>query len=527
VRIGVDVGGTNTDAVLLGGAAGREVLAAAKRPTTADVTGGILAALTALLDVRPDARRPGAVGAVMVGTTHFTNAVVQRQGLVRTAALRLCLPAAESVPPLEDWPPDLRAAVAGDGGAYLLRGGFEFDGRPIAAPDPDELDRVADRLETEGVEAVAISGVFAPVDASQEEWAAARLRARLPGLDITLSHEIGRLGLLERENAAILNACLAPLARRTIAAFREAIGRLGLDAHLYLSQNDGTLMDADYAARYPVLTFASGPTNSMRGAAFLSGLSDAIILDVGGTTTDGGVLTGGFPREASFEVSVGGVRTNFRMPDVVSIGLGGGSLVSADGGAVGPVSVGYALPERALTFGGDILTATDIAVAAGLAALGDPARLADLAPATIAAARRTIGDRIADLLDTLKTAAPPATVIVVGGGGILVEEPIPGASRVIRPPHHDCANAIGAAIAQVSGEIDRIYPIDARAYTRETALAAARAEATARATDAGADPATVEIVEIDEIPLAYLPSNALRVRVKAVGDLTEKSGRAG
>lgn len=518
MRIGVDVGGTNTDAALLDG---REVLATAKRPTSADVTGGIVAALGAVLAAAPARATPGTIDAIMIGTTHFTNAVVQRRDLVPTAAIRLGLPATASIPPLEDWPAELRDAIGGH--AYLLHGGFEFDGRPISTTDPAELDRVADDLARLGIGAAAIVGVFAPVDARQEEWAAARLRERLPGLDLTLSHEIGRLGLLERENAAILNACLTPLARRTIAAFREAVARLGLDPapRLYLSQNDGTLMDADYAARYPVLTFASGPTNSMRGAAFLSGLSDAIVLDIGGTTTDGGVLAGGFPREASFEVSVGGVRTNFRMPDVVSVGLGGGSLVGADGATVGPVSVGFRLTERARVFGGDALTATDIAVAAGLLDLGDRARVANLDPAIVSTARGAMRARLADLVDSLKTDAAPATVIAVGGGSILVEEPIPGVARVVRPPHHDCANAIGAAIAQVSGEIDRIYPLDGRGQTRETALTAARAEATERATEAGADPATVEIVEVDEIPLTYLPSNALRVRVKAVGDLRE------
>lgn len=524
MRIGVDVGGTNTDAALLDG---RAVLATAKRPTTADVTGGIVAALEALLVAAPGPAP--AIDAIMIGTTHFTNAVVQRRDLVPTAAIRLGLPATASIPPLEDWPPDLRAAIGGH--TYLVRGGFEFDGRPIAPPDPAEIDRVADDLARLGVGAAAIAGVFAPVDARQEEWAAARLRARRPDLDITLSHEIGRLGLLERENAAVLNACLAPLARRTIAAFRAAVAALGLRPaaagspapRLYLSQNDGTLMDADYAARYPVLTFASGPTNSMRGAAFLSGLADAIVLDIGGTTTDGGVLAGGFPREASFAVSVGGVRTNFRMPDVASIGLGGGSEVGAGGATVGPLSVGFRLTERARAFGGDTLTATDIAVAAGAGrvALGDPARLADLDPAVVAAARATIRDRLAALIDSLKTDAAPATMIAVGGGSILVEEPLPGVARVVRPAHHDCANAIGAAIAQVSGEVDRIYSLDGRGQTRESALAAARAEATARAADAGADPATIAIVDVDEIPLTYLPSNALRVRVKAVGDLRE------
>jgi N-methylhydantoinase A/oxoprolinase/acetone carboxylase beta subunit len=518
VRIGVDVGGTNTDAAILDG---RAVIATAKRPTSADVTGGIVAALEAVLAAAPGA----SIDAIMIGTTHFTNAVVQRRDLVPTAAIRLGLPATASIPPLEDWPGELRDAIGGH--AYLVHGGFEFDGRPISKTDAAELDRVADELAGLGIGAAAVVGVFAPVDSGHEEWAAARLRERLPHLDITLSHEIGRLGLLERENAAILNACLTPLARRTIAAFREAVAQLGLNPapRLYLSQNDGTLMDADYAARYPVLTFASGPTNSMRGAAFLSGLSDAIVLDIGGTTTDGGVLTGGFPREASFEVSVGGVRTNFRMPDVASVGLGGGSLVGADGATVGPVSVGFRLTERALVFGGETLTATDIAVAAGLIDLGDRARVAELDPAVVATARAVMRDRIADLVDSLKTDAAPATVIAVGGGSILIDEmgaPIPGVARVVRPPHHDCANAIGAAIAQVSGEVDRIYPLDGRGQTREAALAAARAEATGRATEAGADPATVEIVEVDEIPLTYLPSNALRVRVKVVGDLVER-----
>jgi N-methylhydantoinase A/oxoprolinase/acetone carboxylase beta subunit len=514
VRIGVDVGGTNTDAAIIDG---RAVLATAKRPTTADVTSGIVAALRAVLDAHPAAR--GALDAIMIGTTHFTNAVIQRRDLVPTAAIRLGLPATSSVPPLEDWPADLRAAIGNH--TYMIHGGFEFDGRPIAPPDPAELDGVAADLARRGIRAAAISGVFAPTDPQQEEWAAVLLRDRLPDLDLTLSHEIGRLGLLERENAAVLNACLAPLARRTVAAFREAVAALGLDPapRLYLSQNDGTLMDADYAARYPVLTFASGPTNSMRGAAFLSGLSDAIVLDVGGTTTDAGVLVGGFPREASFEVSVGGVRTNFRMPDLVSVGLGGGSIVAPAGDTIGPTSVGFRLRERARVFGGDTLTATDIAVAAGLATLGDPTALADLDPATVAAARASMRARIADLIDTLKTTAAPAPVIVVGGGGILIEEPIVGASAVIRPPHHDCANAIGAAIAQVSGETDRIFPIDGRTHTRESALAAARDEARDRAIAAGADPATVTVVELEELPLAYLPSNALRVRAKVAGDL--------
>ena len=258
---------------------------------------------------------------------------------------------------------------------YLCHGGHEFDGREISPLDPDEIREVAKEIAGKGITAVAVSSVFSPVNTSMEQEAAAMLQEQVPGAQVTLSSDIGRVGLLERENAAILNACLRPLARETISAFRQSIADLGITAPLYITQNDGTLMSADFAEQYPVLTFASGPTNSMRGAAFLSGLKDAMVVDVGGTTSDVGALTHGFPREASVAVDIGGVRTNFRMPDVYSFGLGGGSLVREDPLRVGPQSVGYRITEEALVFGGETLTTTDIAVAAGVADIGDAERV--------------------------------------------------------------------------------------------------------------------------------------------------------
>ncbi len=490
-----------------------EVLAWAKEPTTPDVSTGILRVVR---DVLAQARiAPDEIRAVMLGTTHFTNAVVQRQELARIAVLRLGLPATASIPPLEDWPDDLRDAVAGF--VALLPGGHQFDGREISPLDHSALIQVCERIAELGIRSAAVTAVFSPATPAHEDAVADFLASRVPGLHITRSREIGRLGLLERENAAALNACLVPLAERTIRAIQDALGELGLAAPLYLSQNDGTLMTADFATRYPVLTFASGPTNSMRGAAVLSGLHDAIVLDVGGTTTDGGALVNGFPREASFAVTIGGVRTNFRMPDVVSIGLGGGSLVAPDGRSVGPRSVGFRLMQEAHIFGGKTLTASDIAVAAGRARFGDPMCVADLSPAVVQRALAIIDQRLAELVDSLKTSAGPVPVIVVGGGSVLVPDRLEGASEVIRPPYAAVANAIGAAIAQVSGEVDRIVSLEGQ--TRESALAAAREDARRAAIAAGADPATVSVVEVEEVPIAYLPSNAVRIRIKAVGDL--------
>jgi N-methylhydantoinase A/oxoprolinase/acetone carboxylase beta subunit len=351
-----------------------------------------------------------------------------------------------------------------------------------------------------------------------EKQAAEILLAEVPGSSVTISSEIGRIGLLERENAAILNACLRNLAKETVMAFKRAIGELGIEAPLYLTQNDGTLMSADFAEQYPVLTFASGPTNSMRGAAFLSGLKDAMVIDVGGTTSDVGALTHGFPREASVAVDIGGVRTNFRMPDVFSFGLGGGSLVRQDPLRIGPQSVGYRLTKEAIVFGGDTLTTSDVAVAAGVAEFGDPSRVAGLDSQLVADTIDLIQSMSEAAVDRMKTSAADVPVIVVGGGSVLISRPIAGASEMVKPPHFEAANAVGAAIAQISGEVDRVYSLDG--LTREQALDDAKAEATAKAIEAGADANTVAIVDVEDVPLAYLPGNATRIRVKAVGDLT-------
>lgn len=513
LRIGIDVGGTNTDAVLLDGST---VQGKVKTPTTEDVTTGIVTALRTLLD-QTDVGPPG-VTAVMIGTTHFTNAVVERRHLSPVAAVRLALPATEILPPTVDWPDELRSAARVQ--PYLLHGGQEYDGRPISRLEHEELERVVDDLGAKRIGAVALCSVFSPVDESVERQAGAFLRERLPELDITYSHEIGRLGLLERENAAILNASLRDLARRTVDSFRRAIAQLGLTrATVFLTQNDGTLMTAEFAERYPVLTFASGPTNSMRGAGFLSGLEDALVVDIGGTTTDVGALAKGFPREASLAVEVGGVRTNFRMPDVSSIGLGGGSVVRIDSTVqpvVGPDSVGYRLTEQSRVFGGDVLTATDVAAASGVQ-IGDPARVEDLDPQLVERVRSRIQEMIDEALDRVRLSAEPMPVIVVGGGRILVTEPVKGASRMVVPDHHEVANAIGAAMAEVSGEVDRVANL--AEISREEAMQRARTEAIQRAVAAGAEADTVRVVDVEDVPLPYLPGNASRIRIKAVGRL--------
>ena len=513
-KLGIDVGGTNTDAVLIDDEL--NVVAAVKNPTSEDIYGGIMGAVDAVLaDSGIDRAQ---IGQAMLGTTQCTNAIVERKGLAPIAILRIGAPASVGIPPMVDWAEDI-AAVAVD--SAIIEGGFEYDGKRLA-----EFDEAACRAFFQGVkgnvEAVAISCVFSTVR-NDDELRAADIAAEVLGPDVhvSVSSEIGSMGLIERENATILNAALYDVARRFTEGFAASLADKGVvNAEVYLSQNDGTLMTMEHARRYPILTIACGPTNSIRGASYLSRMDDAIVIDVGGTTTDLGVLSHGFPRESGVAVTIGGVRTNFRMPDVVSIGLGGGSIVRvADDGSVtvGPDSVGYAITERALVFGGDVMCATDVAVRLGMAQVGDPALAAGIPQEVAERALAVMRELVEEAVDVMKVSSEPIDVVLVGGGAIVLPTDLAGTAQVVKPEHAGCANAIGSAISKVSGVYEALVDYDVT--PREEALAAARDAAVEAAVEAGAVPGTVEIIDAEDVPLAYYPGHTNRVKVKAAGDL--------
>jgi len=300
MRIGIDVGGTHTDAVLL---QGDEVVASTKALTSSDVTSGILEALEIVLSEGNAAE--DSVEAVMLGTTQFTNAVVQRRELSEVAAIRIGLPSGDGLPPKTGWPDDIGRSL-GDH-TYMIRGGYLYDGRPLANLDDDQIDAVVRDLKHKRIGAVAISSAFSPMIPEPEVQVADKIRAAIPDIRITLSHKIGRLGILERENAALLNSALLQFADNVVDSFAEALTKRGLNCQFFVSQNDGTLMDAEFVRNFPALTFASGPTNSLRGASRLTGLDNAIVVDIGGTTSDIGVLQDGFPRESNVVIEVAGM----------------------------------------------------------------------------------------------------------------------------------------------------------------------------------------------------------------------------
>ncbi len=267
----------------------------------------------------------------------------------------------------------------------LVSGGYFFDGSEISPLDEEEIRSVIRRALALDIGTFCVCGVFSSCRPDQEERAGEIIREMSATAYITLSYEIAGLGLSERENAAILNACLRPLATRTIGALQAA---LPPGVPFFLTKNTGTLLSAEDATRWPVFTFTSGPTNSMIGAAHLSGIKDGIVIDVGGTSIDIGVIVDGRPRQThavsslvllSFFIRyliqnvklIDNIRVNVTVPDTFSLPLGGGTVIHVnknDGSVqVGPDSVAYRLEQEALAFGGQTITGTDVALAAGLA----------------------------------------------------------------------------------------------------------------------------------------------------------------
>ncbi|KAE9411054.1 DUF917-domain-containing protein [Gymnopus androsaceus JB14] len=503
LRIGIDVGGTNSDGCLLDPSAesspNRGILSYTKSPTTPNPSEGIETVINVLLEqANVD---PAEIASVTIGTTHFVNAVIEKDHsrLAPVAVLRLCGPFSHSLPPGIDWPTDLRDLLCAH--VAFLDGGLEIDGSVIRETNEVQVKEECARIKAMGIRSIVVNGVFSPADVTgerQEEKVGEWINSCYPEADVVLSKEVANLGFMERENAAILNASILSFARHTISSFQYAIcHRLKLTCPVFLTQNDGTILQAADAARLPIRTFNSGPTNSMCGAAFLVKANikkeSMLVVDIGGTTTDVGMLlASGLPRQAAAVTEMGGVRTNFSCPDVKSIGLGGGSIVrireddlKASILTIGPDSVGHLISEQALVFGGDVPTTTDYAmVSQSLLSQSDASigtmqlakerllesiqgkgyDLPELLSAYEAAAKR----KLEEVIDQTKTSADDLPVLLVGGGAVIISPDregkvsLKGASRVIIPEYAGVANAIGAAIARVSGVVDTVLSTEGR-----------------------------------------------------------------
>lgn len=237
-----------------------------------------------LVELAAQDARSGDATSVAIATTSFEDALGSGESLARTGCLRLVASAvpdlggddgADSVRVLAAWPEAAREAVIGL--HRTLPGGCEFDGRRIGRPSRELLAEVAAALLAARVGSVAISGSFASVDPRAESEVADELRGLLPGLPVSLSQPLGSIGLLARENAAVINAALLPLAHRLTRALHDAVVAALPSAQAYLTRLDGSLMALPYAARLPALTLGAVPAARVRGAARRAGHHECVV----------------------------------------------------------------------------------------------------------------------------------------------------------------------------------------------------------------------------------------------------------
>ena len=250
-KLGIDVGGTNTDAVLVD--ENRTVVVDIKYPTSADIYDGILGAMRTVLEV--SGVDPKQIHQAMLGTTQCTNAIVERKNLAPIGILRIGAPATTGIRPMVDWAEDIQKIAVG---STIIGGGFEYDGKELAPFDAEAAKAFFEEMKAKGVKSIAISCVFSTVR-NDHELEAAKLCREVMGEDVhvSISSEIGSMGLIERENATILNAALWQVAERFTEGFAKSLRDKGItNADVYLSQNDGTLMTMEHARRYPILTVA-------------------------------------------------------------------------------------------------------------------------------------------------------------------------------------------------------------------------------------------------------------------------------
>ncbi|KIV97478.1 hypothetical protein PV10_01229 [Exophiala mesophila] len=518
--VGVDVGGTNTDSVLLDVSkkGSDAVLASHKAATTSNVTLGVQETLAVLLNKSTVERAD--ISALAIGTTHFINAIIERDSsrVEKVAVLRLAsYNFSSGTPPFADWPASLKRIVHGY--SAFIPGGCNIDGQLIADIDEAAVREQAAIIQARGIRNVVIVGIGSPSDTryNQEERVREIMQPLLPqDVNFVISKDVAGNGLLARENASILNASILNFARRAICSFMAAMKHVGLQCPLYLTSNAGHLLTSTDAMQFPIRIFSSGATNSIRGAAFLVGSeignTGCVVVDIGGTTTDVGyLLKNGYPRLSKSFTDLAGVKVNLEMPFVESIGLGGGSILhttpNTEDVVVGPDSVGHDLLTKALAFGGDVPTATDVVVAAGGTVLGT--HKVGLSPKLISKAQARMKKLLETCIDRSKNSPDPCTVILVGGGSILCPPSLMGVSKIILPEHAGVANAIGAAMAKISGSAELIV----KGVEAQKGIAEAKAQAINNAVAKGGDPSSIIVLDQEVVGVPYTEDQT-RIKVE-------------
>ncbi|MGZ4480848.1 MAG: hydantoinase/oxoprolinase family protein [Gaiellales bacterium] len=398
-RIGIDVGGTFTDAVIVSDG---DVHIAKVRSTPERIEAGFMDALHELLERAGSA--PDAVGYLAHGSTVATNAIVQRR-LARTALVTnegfrdvLAIGTQMRRAVYDLWTPEPEPIVPRDL-CVAVGGRIDATGEVVEPLDEQSVRDAAALLRERDVEAVAVMLLFSFLNPAHELRVAEILAKELPGVAVSLScRVVPEFREYVRASTTALNASLLPLLGAYIGAVSDEVAREGVQVPLYLMQTNGGVTPADRAQELPIGLAASGPAAGVIGGARLAGLvgeQEALTFDMGGTTADIGLVIDGLP-QLRFSGEAAGMPINLPQIDVLCIGAGGGSIARVDDFGslrVGPESAGAEPGPAAYGRGGQAATVTDAHVVLGT--LGADSGLAGGIPLDRDLARESVAAKVA------------------------------------------------------------------------------------------------------------------------------------
>jgi len=308
--LGIDTGGTYTDSVVIDTET-KEIVCRSKALTTRDdLIKGIVASLRGL-------SKTDGISIVSLSSTLATNSIVEGKSC-RVGLIVLGKKFGHTV------------NVANY--AYI-DAQLDLKGRTVKKLDMDEAKAAVESMRGK-VDVLAVVGYMSVRNPSHEETVR-NLADRMLGIPVVCAHELtSKLGFEQRANTAIINAGLIPTIIDLIKAVTKALEDLGIKAPLMIVKGDGSIMNAATAVRRPIETIMSGPASSLTSAMVHTGIQDALIADIGGTTTDLGIIHGGFVRTLDTGALVGGHRTRVRAADVSTYGMGGDSRISVEKGKI-------------------------------------------------------------------------------------------------------------------------------------------------------------------------------------------------
>ena len=450
--VGIDVGGTNTDFVVID--ENKKIFFSKKQLTSKLISDGIIDFFQN--EILKNFKKED-IKYISLGTTFALNSILESKNLSKVGSLRIAGHFPDSLDPLFEWDEEIKNKILI--GFETSFGGYECDGIEINKINFNDIEKKIKILIGKGAEEIAISGVFSLLYSNQEKEVEKFIIEKF-NIPVTISSEISEENIIDRENATILNCGIKKSFFNEFSKLNDYFKCLNLK--FFIVKNNGTLENFDYIAKYPIKTLAAGITNSSIGGSKIANLKDAIIIDIGGTSTDFCFIENGFPIKSKMDFKAGGINLQIEAPKIFSIGLGGGSLIKINEKneiEVGPKSIAKNLFKESFAFGGNEITLTDAAISANVINFENSKKYFNKLEAD------KILDfsfqKITDLLNKiLSFSKKEYKVIFVGGGSILFKNQIEKNKNFLIPENFEIANAYGAACAEFSITIQTIDEYD-------------------------------------------------------------------